>query len=149
MVHRRAGQSPPAARFSIVLHHELPVGRATVPNSAPRLGVTSSATTTAERDTFADVNIEEFKETLSDPNPPDVSPALVALGHDARGDWEKAHNVAQDVDDASGSWVHAYLHRKEGDLGNAGYWYRRAHRPVASDSLKEEWAWIVTELLGR
>jgi hypothetical protein len=94
------------------------------------------------------VTLEAFKETLSDPNPPDVSPALVALWHDARGDWEKSHNVAQDVDDAGGSWVHAYLHRKEGDLGNASYWYRRAHRPVASDSLKEEWVRIVTELLG-
>jgi len=95
------------------------------------------------------VTLEEFKATLSDAKAPDVSPALVALWHDARGDWEKAHNVAQDVDDESGSWVHAYLHRKEGDLGNAGYWYRRARRPVASDSLKDEWARIVTALLGR
>jgi hypothetical protein len=93
------------------------------------------------------MTLEEFRATLEDVNPPDVAPALVALWHDARGDWEKAHNVAQDVDDASGSWVHAYLHRKEGDLGNAGYWYRRARRPAASGSLNEERDAIVTELL--
>jgi hypothetical protein len=95
------------------------------------------------------VTLEEFRATLSNATPPDVSPALVALWHDARGDWEKAHLVAQDVDDDSGSWVHAYLHRKEGDLGNAGYWYRRAQRPAATDSLKDEWTRIVAELLGR
>ncbi len=55
-----------------------------------------------------------------------MSPALVALWHDAKGDWARAHEVAQDIDDATGSWVHAYLHRKEGDEGNAAYWYRKA-----------------------
>jgi hypothetical protein len=73
----------------------------------------------------------------------------MALWHDARGDWEKAHGIAQEIDDANGSWVHAYLHRKEGDLGNAAYWYRRADRPVATDSLNDEWTRIVTELLER
>ena len=93
------------------------------------------------------MTLEEFRATLADATPPDVSPALVALWHDARGDWEKAHDVAQAVDDASGSWVHAYLHRKEGDLGNASYWYRRAHQPVAVDSLHDEWDRIVDGLL--
>jgi hypothetical protein len=93
------------------------------------------------------MTLEEFRATLSDANPPDVSPALVALWHDARGDWEKAHNVAQDVDDVSGSWVHAYLHRKEGDLGNAGYWYRRAGRPPTEISLATEWRDITETLL--
>jgi hypothetical protein len=93
------------------------------------------------------VTLEEFKATLSDANPPETPPALVALWHDARGDWEKAHGVAQDVDDETGSWVHAYLHRKEGDLGNAGYWYRRARQPVADGSLNVEWNAIVTKLL--
>src|SRR5215470_6558531 len=93
------------------------------------------------------MTLGEFKATLSDATPPDVAPALVALWHDARGDWERAHHVAQDVDDASGSWVHAYLHRKEGDLGNAGYWYRRAGRPPATGALELEWAYIVETLL--
>ena len=53
---------------------------------------------------------------------------LLALWWDARGDWKRAHEIAQDVSDADGAWVHAYLHRKEGDLGNAAYWYRRAGR---------------------
>ena len=77
------------------------------------------------------------------------APLLAALWHDARGDWDRAHEIAQDVDDESGSLVHAYLHRKEGDLANAGYWYRRAHRPVATDSSQSEWARIAAELLAR
>jgi hypothetical protein len=93
------------------------------------------------------VTLDEFRATLSDAKPPDVSPALVALWHDARGDWEKAHGVAQDIDDRDGSWVHAYLHRKEGDLGNAGYWYRQASRPVATNALSDEWNGIVATLL--
>jgi hypothetical protein len=94
------------------------------------------------------VTLEEFRATLSDASPPGVSPALVALWHDARGDWGASHTIAQDVDDPSGSWVHAYLHRKEGDLGNAGYWYRRAHQPMAKDSLEAEWSRIVSALLS-
>jgi hypothetical protein len=72
------------------------------------------------------VTLADFTATLNRPAPPDVSPALVALWHDARGDWARAHNIAQDIDDASGAWVHAYLHRREGDLANARYWYRQA-----------------------
>ena len=75
--------------------------------------------------------------------------ALLALWWDAKGDWERAHEVAQDVDEADGAWVHAYLHRKEGDLGNAAYWYRRAGRAVASGDLRVEWEGIVGEMLGR
>jgi len=79
---------------------------------------------------------------------PDTAPPLVrALWHDATGDWEGAHRVAQDVDDADGAWVHAYLHRKEGDVGNAGYWYRRAGRPAATGSFDDEWRAIATALL--
>ena len=81
--------------------------------------------------------------------PADLPPALVALWHDARGDWAAAHQVAQDIDDADGAWVHAYLHRKEGDAGNAAYWYRRAGQPVADDALEDEWARIATSLLNR
>ena len=75
--------------------------------------------------------------------------ALLALWWDAKGDWEKAHEIAQDVVGADGAWVHAYLHRKEGDLGNAAYWYRRAGRGVASGDLRVEWEGIVGEMLGR
>jgi len=94
------------------------------------------------------VTFDEFRATVTSGQPPDVAPALLALWHDARGDWEKAHQVAQDIDDEVGAWVHAYLHRKEGDAGNAAYWYRRAHQPIASSSLDEEWRRIVTTLLA-
>jgi hypothetical protein len=93
------------------------------------------------------VTLDELKASLTQSSPPDVSPLLTALWHDARGDWDAAHRVAQDIDDKAGAWVHAYLHRKEGDAGNAAYWYRRAGQAVASDSLDEEWARIVSALL--
>lgn len=93
------------------------------------------------------MTLEEFKATLSRDAQPDVAPLLRALWHDARGDWNEAHRVAQDVDDKAGAWVHAYLHRKEGDLGNAEYWYRRAGQPVATDVLEAEWDRIAAALL--
>ena len=74
---------------------------------------------------------------------------LLALWWDARGDWEKSHEVAQEVNTVEGAWVHAYLHRKEADPVNAAYWYRRAGRPVASGALDAEWQQIVDELLAR
>lgn len=80
---------------------------------------------------------------------PVLAPPLVrALWHDARGDWEEAHRLAQDVQGDDGAWVHAYLHRKEGDHGNAGYWYRRAGKPHESGSLDAEWRAIAAALLG-
>jgi hypothetical protein len=86
------------------------------------------------------MNLSQFKNSLSAVGPPEgVSQLLLALWHDARGEWEKAHDIAQDTYNADGAWLHAYLHRKEGDLGNAGYWYRRAGRPMPSYSLEEEW----------
>ena len=77
------------------------------------------------------------------------SGALLALWWDGRGDWHKAHEVAQDVAGRDGAWVHAYLHRKEGDPGNAAYWYRQAGRRVAEGNLRTEWEGIVAEMLGR
>jgi hypothetical protein len=97
-----------------------------------------------ERDTMT---LEEFKATTSASTPPAVSRALQALWHDARGEWDSAHEIANAVDDKTGAWVHAYLHRKEGDLENAAYWYRRAGQPVASDSLESEWITIVSALM--
>jgi hypothetical protein len=94
------------------------------------------------------MTIDEFRGTLSEPTPPTgLSRALRAMWEDARGNWNSAHAIAQDIDDRTGSWIHAYLHRKEGDLGNAGYWYRRAGEPPAQDSFEEEWARIVATLL--
>lgn len=95
------------------------------------------------------MTLDEFRSTLAAAKPPEVPAALVALWHDARGDWETAHNVAQDIDDATGAWIHAYLHRKEGDPGNAAYWYQRARQPIADDSLEAEWERIVSALLTR
>ena len=95
------------------------------------------------------MTLDDFKRTLSAPTPPEgISPALRALWQDARGDWEAAHEIAQGIEDETGSWVHAYLHRKEGDAANAGYWYRRARKPMAADSLDAEWDRIVTALLA-
>jgi len=93
------------------------------------------------------MTIDEFRASVSAADPPAVSAALRALWHDARGDWNAAHTVAQDIEDTAGAWVHAYLHRKEGDLANAAYWYDRARQPVATDPLPAEWERIVTELL--
>jgi hypothetical protein len=98
------------------------------------------------------VTFEKFQDSVSGgaaTPPADIHGALAALWHDARGDWERAHEDAQDDPSAEGSWVHAYLHRKEGDLGNAAYWYRRANRPVTSGSISDEWERIARELLGR
>lgn len=93
--------------------------------------------------------LADFRATLSAPQPPPgLSAALVALWHDGRGDWDAAHRVAQDIEQPDGAWIHAYLHRKEGDASNAAYWYRRAGKPVASLSLEAEWSAIVWALLG-
>ncbi len=75
---------------------------------------------------------------------------LRALWHDARGDWKAAHEAAQaDEGDADSAWVHAYLHRKDGDAPNADYWYRRAGKPVCQTSPEEEWTQIVERLLAK
>ena len=79
--------------------------------------------------------------------PPGLSRALCALWLDAKGDWDGAHEAAQADEGGPGDWVHAYLHRKEGDAGNAAYWYRRAGKPVCPTSLEEEWAAIAEALL--
>jgi hypothetical protein len=94
------------------------------------------------------MTLDEFRATLEAADAPaDLYAPLRALWEDARGRWDAAHHIAQEVEDETGAWVHAYLHRKEGDLGNASYWYRRAHQPVAHDDLQSEWARIVTALL--
>lgn len=74
---------------------------------------------------------------------------LKALWHDARGEWDKAHGLAQDVNNQDGSWIHAYLHRKEGDRSNALYWYHRANRKIPAYSLEQEWEEIVLALMNK
>lgn len=80
--------------------------------------------------------------------PPGLSGPLQALWKAARHDWDGAHQLVQDDASREAAWVHAYLHRQEGDLGNAGYWYGRARRPVCSGSLAQEWQEIATALLA-
>jgi hypothetical protein len=95
------------------------------------------------------MTLQEFEAIAGQPSAPaELAPALVALWHDARGDWAAAHRVAQETEDPTGAWVHAYLHRKEGDLSNAAYWYRRAGRPVATGALEAEWRSIAAALLA-
>lgn len=94
------------------------------------------------------MTLDEFRFTLSSDTPPQVAPPLLALWHDAKGDWDRAHQIAQDVPDPAGAWIHAYLHRKEGDAANAAYWYQRARQPVAADALDIEWERIVRALIA-
>jgi hypothetical protein len=96
------------------------------------------------------VDLVAFRRSLVAALPPDgLAPAMQALWWDAKGDWDRAHEQAQLRDDADGAAVHAYLHRKEGDIGNARYWYRRAGRAPASGSLDAEWSALAQELLIR
>ena len=81
--------------------------------------------------------------------PEDIPPLLQSLLLDAAGDWDSAHRIAQNEVNRDGSWVHAYLHRKEGDLGNADYWYRSAGRSRPDMSLDEEWEYIAMALLKK
>jgi len=94
------------------------------------------------------MKLEDFISSLGETSVPDGSSAyLTALWHDKRGDWNGAHEIVQEIDDRSAAWVHAYLHRKEGDQGNAAYWYRQADRPFPTISLDEEWEEIVAALI--
>lgn len=93
-------------------------------------------------------SFEEFRASLPDAAPPAVlSLALQALWWAGRNDWDRAHGCVQQREGQPDcDWVHAYLHRTEGDLANAGYWYRRAGRPVARGAIEDEWTAIAAEL---
>jgi hypothetical protein len=94
--------------------------------------------------------LDDFLQSLAVIEPPsDISLALAGLWWEAKGDWTRAHESAQQDKDVNGAWVHAYLHRKEGDLSNASYWYARAGRRVPEDSLLAEWEAITRDLLER
>jgi len=94
------------------------------------------------------MNSQEFRHSLQDDHPPgNLSPLLQALWWDAKGDWGRAHEIAQDIPSSDAAWVHAYLHRKEGDASNAGYWYRQAGRPSCKSETDAEWLDIAEHLL--
>jgi hypothetical protein len=90
----------------------------------------------------------EFKRALSRSTPPaGFSAALSALWWAGKDNWDKAHAIVMDDGGEDCAWVHAYLHRVEGDLGNARYWYRQAHRPESKAAIAAEWDAMVTALL--
>lgn len=94
------------------------------------------------------MNLQIFKRTLSENTPPQAESVYIqALWFDAKGNWNKAHELIQDLIDKKAAWIHAYLHRKEGDSWNADYWYKRAGRERPPVSLEEEWEQITSELL--
>lgn len=95
------------------------------------------------------MNIDEFLSSINDNSPPDgLSDTLTSLWWDKRGDWDAAHSIAQRIPTTQGSAVHAYLHREEGVLWNADYWYSRAGRQRPGISLEEEWKMLVEEMLA-
>jgi len=93
------------------------------------------------------MTLAEFRATLEGRAPPKGGAALSALWWAQKGHWDRAHEIVQDDAGRDAAWVHAYLHRVEGDLDNASYWYRQAQRPAASQALDAEWEVIVTTLL--
>ena len=94
---------------------------------------------------LADMTPDQLRESPSEP--PGLTPPLRALWHDAKDDWETAHRIAQDDESSAAAWVHAYLHRREGDISNARYWYARAGRPEHRGALGDEWKEIAGSLL--
>ena len=94
------------------------------------------------------MNFEQFRNSLTTNFPPKGGPILIALWHDAKGDWHKAHEIVQDMDTREAAWIHAYLHRKEGDLTNAEYWYRKAGQSLPQGSLEQEWEMIARRFTG-
>jgi hypothetical protein len=89
-----------------------------------------------------------FHQSLAQGKPPGgLSPSLTALWWAKKGDWDEAHKIVMDDESAEAAWVHAYLHRVEGDLPNARYWYRTAHKPEFKGALEAEWEAIVAALL--
>lgn len=94
------------------------------------------------------MNVDEFKRSVVDANPPaGLAPALAALWWAAKDDWQRAHRLVMNESGADCAWVHAYLHRAEGDLDNARYWYRQARREPAQGELAAEWVLIAAALL--
>jgi len=97
------------------------------------------------------MTLEEWEDEISrgEKPPQEWTPLLRALWFEWKGDWETAHRIAQEQEGADAAWVHAYLHRKEGDTSNAGYWYRRAGRVIPRESLSDEWRLLAGHLLEK
>jgi hypothetical protein len=94
------------------------------------------------------MNIDIFKSSLRKDQPePDISIYLQALWHDGKGKWDESHRLIQDIETNEAAWIHAYLHRKEGDIANADYWYRRAGKKRPDVSLQDEWEDIARAFL--
>lgn len=95
------------------------------------------------------MTLEEFRSSVTEASPPEgLTLALRCLWWDAKGDWNRAHECAQQDEGRTGASVHAFLHRKEGDLRNAGYWYNRAGRIPETGSLDAEWEMLARDLLA-
>ena len=95
------------------------------------------------------MTVDELRATLDQSEPPaGLTPLVAALWHLAKGDWTRAHESAQEDPSADAAWVHAHLHRVEGDTANAAYWYRRAAHPMPTDALDGEWRAIAEALLA-
>lgn len=93
-------------------------------------------------------SLQEFKASLKDQKPdPTLSAQLLALWHDGKGNWHEAHKQVDHLNDSLSAHVHAYLHRKEGDIWNADYWYRKAKQSRPEISLDEEWEKLVIQFL--
>jgi len=94
---------------------------------------------------------EKFRRSAEEKGalPEGCSAELAALWHARAGDWHQAHEIAQDIESKNGAWIHAYLHRVEGDPGNAAYWYQRAGKPVPRESTAEEWVALARWFLAR
>jgi hypothetical protein len=96
------------------------------------------------------MTLEQLRASILQPQPPPVLPPLLdALWWEAKGDWNQAHEIAQAEESSDAAWVHAYLHRKEGDIANSAYWYSRAHQPRCTLPLDEEWTQIASALLNK
>lgn len=91
---------------------------------------------------------EAFKLSLSHTDPPgNISQYARALWYEGKGNWEKAHNIIQEMDDRASARIHAFLHRQEGDLSNAGYWYKRAGEQIPAVNTDEEWEKLVNQFV--
>ncbi|MSR64111.1 MAG: hypothetical protein EXS08_16960 [Planctomycetes bacterium] len=94
------------------------------------------------------MDLDAFRASLDESSPPSgLTPCLTALWLDARGDWDGAHALVQELEGEDPAWIHAYLHRKEGDRDNAAYWYERTGRALAAGSFQAEWRVIASALL--
>lgn len=95
------------------------------------------------------MTLVEFKQLIENgsKSPDSLPKALQALWYDKKCEWNTAHEIVQKASDADSGWVHAYLHRKEGDLSNARYWYRRSEQPESKVGLDQEWEQIASSLL--